>query len=124
SAAALREAGATGPVVAPGAGSEALAAALRAADGWSGRRVLMPHAAEGGTALADALREAGARIDEVIAYRTLALPPLDVARAWVAAAPDAVVLASPSAVRSLAAGIGATALRSLRAVVAIGPTTA
>ena len=123
-AAALRAAGARDPVVAAEAGAEPLARRLREMPEWQGRRVLLPRAAEGSAVLAEALRAAGAHVVEVTAYRTLARPALEVARAWDSAAPDAVVLASPSAVHALAAGIGAKALRELRAVVAIGPTTA
>jgi uroporphyrinogen-III synthase/uroporphyrinogen III methyltransferase/synthase len=120
---ALRAAGAAAPLTAPAAGAAALAAALREADDWRGRRVLLPRAAEGGRELADSLRAAGAEVTEVIAYRTLPRPAQEIARDWSAARPDAVVLASPSAVRALVAGVGAAALRALRAVIAIGPTT-
>jgi uroporphyrinogen-III synthase len=124
SAAALREAGAVEPLVAPEAGAAALAQALRGADRWPGCRVLLPRAAEGIAELGAVLRAEGAEAVEVIAYRTLARPAAEVARDWNEAAPEAAVFASPSAVHALAAGIGAPALRALRAVVAIGPTTA
>jgi uroporphyrinogen-III synthase len=45
-------------------------------------------------------------------------------RDWAAAAPEALVLASPRAAVGLIDAVGSDALRGLRAVVAIGETTA
>jgi uroporphyrinogen-III synthase len=50
-------------------------------------------------------------------------PAADIAADWRTLSPHAVIVASPSAARTLAGAIGADALRSLRAVVAIGETT-
>jgi uroporphyrinogen-III synthase len=74
--------------------------------------------------LIDGLRSAGARVDEVEAYRMLPRPPDLIAATWKALAPDAVVLASPFTAQTLVRSIGPRALTGLRAVVAIGPTTA
>lgn len=122
-AAALAAHGLRAAFIAPEAGARALALALRDADRWPGRRCLLPRALDGGRELAEALIEWGARVDEVVAYRTLARPPADIAAAWTAAAPAAAVIASPSAARALHAAIGSDPLRALRALVAIGPTT-
>jgi uroporphyrinogen-III synthase len=101
----------------------ALIDALQAAERWPGKRVLLPRAEEGRTELGEALRGAGATVDEVIAYRTVAVPPAEVAAAWRSAAPDAVVVASPSSARALIAGVGAEPLCALQFVAAIGATT-
>lgn len=93
------------------------------------RKVLLPRSDRGDDRLPSALREAGARVTEVIAYRTAAPESLDagivdrVRRADV----DAIVFASPSAYHNLSDGIGAKQLAEVSARVdfaAIGPTTA
>ena len=82
-----------------------------------GARVLLPQAEDVSRDLADELRARGAHVDVVVAYRTVSTEPtpgLDALRVA-----DAVVLASGSAARSLAAQGGAgDAL-----VVCIGPQT-
>jgi uroporphyrinogen-III synthase len=122
-AAALAAHGARAPLTAERSGALALIEALRDAGPWPGRRCLLPRAQGGGTELADALRRLGAEVDEVVAYRTVERSPGEIAATWNEAHPDAVVVASPSAARALVGALGACALRSLRAVVAIGPTT-
>lgn len=122
-AAALIERGAVEPLTADGSGVTALIDALRAAERWPGKRVLLPRAEDGRRELGDTLRAEGADVDEVTAYRTVAMSPAEVATAWRSAAPDAVVVASPSAARALVAGVGAEDLRGLQLVAAIGPTT-
>jgi uroporphyrinogen-III synthase len=123
-AAELVACGASAPVTARTAGAGPLMLALSHADSWPGRRVLLPRAAEGRRDLGDSLRRYGAQVDEVTAYRTVARPPDEIAAAWRRAAPEAVVVASPSAARALVAAIGAEPLRRLEPVVAIGSTTA
>ena len=123
-AAALVAAGAASPVTAPEAGAVPLVAVLRDMDDWSRRRVLLPRALEGGRELADALRRWGARVDEVVAYCTIARPRAEIVDAWQAARPDAVVVASPSAARALVHALGAESLRRLARVAAMGTTTA
>jgi uroporphyrinogen-III synthase len=109
------------PEVATGA---ALAAAL--APEVRGRRVLVPRAEEGRAELVDGLAAAGAEVVAPAAYRTVAAPAtalaplgehLDAGRV------DVVVFASPSAVRSVVAALGAARL-ARAAVAVIGPTTA
>jgi uroporphyrinogen-III synthase len=124
-AAALVAAGADpAPLVAAGAGADALWAVLERADRWPGRRVLAPTIAGGRRGVIDGLRAAGALVTEIEVYRMDPRPERDVVRDWRAAAPDAVVVASPSAGRLLVGAVGAPALRALRAVVAMGETTA
>jgi uroporphyrinogen-III synthase len=112
------------PLVADEAGADSLWRLLESLDAWRGRRVLVPAAPGGRRVLIDGLRSAGAHVDEVEAYRTLPCAPGEIAAAWEALSPDAVVLASPSAAQALAAAVGPASLNRLRAVVAIGPTTA
>jgi len=106
----------------------ALAAALAAEHTVAGTRILFPRSDRARRALPDGLRSAGARVDEIEAYRTR----LDPAPAAVLAAAvtrgevDGLVLTSPSNADSLAAAAGAglaAALSGVR-VVAIGPATA
>jgi len=70
------------------------------------------------------LRDAGAVVDEVEAYRMCRRSSDALAGAWHETAPNAAVIASPAAAETLVEAIGAPALRQLRAVVAIGRTTA
>ncbi|MCC6988672.1 MAG: uroporphyrinogen-III synthase, partial [Acidobacteria bacterium] len=72
----------------------------------------------------DHLRIAGAEVDEVEAYRMTPRPAVDIALDWTAAAPDAAVIGSSRVAQELCAAVGAQALSALRAVVAIGRTTA
>lgn len=123
-AARLVECGAVSPLTGKGSGATALIQALTGADLWPGRRVLIPRAVEGGRDLGWSLRRWGACVDEVTAYQTLARPAAEIATAWAAARPEAVVVASPSAARALVRAVGADALRRLGRVAAIGSTTA
>src|SRR5262249_33738994 len=59
-AASLVAAGAAAPLTAASAGAAALIEALRDAESWSEKRVLLPRALEGGRELADAFRRWGA----------------------------------------------------------------
>lgn len=122
--AALARRGVRAAVVPATAGSRSLLAALRGADRWSERTVLVPRAAEGMPGVAAALGALGAEVTEIATYQTVARPPEEIRAAWQAAAAHGVVLASPSAARALVEAIGAPALGELKAVVAIGETTA
>ena len=115
------------PDLVPGnATGTALASAM--APQMRGRRVLVPRAADGRPELVDGLVAAGADVTAVACYRTvpassLAIAPLG--EAILDGAVDAVAFASPSAVRSIVAGLGARAAMLDRcALAAIGPTTA
>lgn len=111
------------PVVAAAAGASPLFQHMETMDAWPGRLVLALTVAGGRRELLDGLSRAGARVDEVVAYRMApeALPAI--AEKFDRAQPDAVVFASPSAVEIVNAAVGSDALRRLRAVVAIGATT-
>jgi uroporphyrinogen-III synthase len=111
------------PVVGEGDGAAALWRTLQDQVDWRGQRVLVPTTPGGRRVLGDGLRSAGASVEEVEAYRMCARERTDIAADWAAAAPDAVVLASPRAAGALIDAVGAEALRRLRAVVAIGHTT-
>ncbi|TMQ67788.1 MAG: uroporphyrinogen-III synthase [Candidatus Eisenbacteria bacterium] len=120
---ALALSGAVTAVTAATAGAAPLLEILRPLDRWPERRVLLPRAAEGRPEILEALRGWGARVDDVVAYRTVPRPPAEIAAAWRDAAPDAAVVASPVAARALVQALGAAALRRLEPVVAIGSTT-
>jgi uroporphyrinogen-III synthase len=93
------------------------------------RHVLLPRSNRGDERLPTALREAGARVTEVIAYRTAAPQTLDegiVDRVRRGEA-NTIVFASPSAYQNLGDAIGADVLAEISSRVdfaAIGPTTA
>ena len=93
-----------------------------------GRRVLLPQADIADPWLAEQIRAAGSSVDAVVAYRTVAVDPSAVEAAELEAGVDAIVLASGSAARSLAA-LAAKFPRVTKALqqtllVAIGPKTA
>jgi uroporphyrinogen III methyltransferase / synthase len=95
----------------------------------AGRRVFVPRSNQGDERLSDTLREVGAEVTEVIAYRTV--EPADVDPAVVALARrgevDAMIFASPSAFRNFARAVGRTELIQISKGVsfaAIGRTTA
>jgi uroporphyrinogen-III synthase len=94
----------------------------------AGRVVLVPRAAEGRPELTEGLTAAGAEVVAPEAYRTVAAPPASLAPLGdllAAGAVDALTVASPSAVRSLVAALGARAgLLGRTVLCAIGPTTA
>jgi uroporphyrinogen III methyltransferase/synthase len=106
--------------------SESLVHELR--ESLAGRRVLLPRSDRGDDRLPKALREIGASVTEVIAYRTCAPTAFDSAiLARVRGGEvDAVVFASPSAFYNLRDSIGPVDIVQLSAriqFVAIGPTT-
>lgn len=111
--------------------SEGLFEAIQARGPLNGARVWMPHAERGRMTLKNALEEAGACVDRVVAYRTVTPDPEQAPiapRERLEADPIHVALfASPSAVHGLAELVGEAALQTcLRdAIVAcIGPVTA
>jgi len=112
------------PVVAEGDGADLLWNVLRHQAEWQDVRVLLPTTSGGRRTLVDALRSAGAAVEEVEAYRMCARDRRAIAGDWAAAAPDAVVLASPRVAAALIEVVGGDALKHLQAVVAIGHTTA
>jgi len=124
-AAALRDLGAwPPPIVGEGDGAEPLWTRLRGADTWPGRRVLVATTPGGREFLADALRDAGAAVEELDTYRMAPRPMAAIAADWTAAGPDAAVIASPRVAATLIMAVGTATLTRLRALVAIGPTTA
>ena len=93
-----------------------------------GQRVLLPQADIADPWLADQIRAAGASVDAVVAYRTVEIDPSAVEAAELEEGVDAIVVASGSAARSLAAlqakfpGVARVLQQTL--LVAIGPKTA
>ncbi len=97
--------------------------------GVGGARVLLPRAEKGREVLAARLREAGAMVTEVVAYRTLPrdIPEREVGALLAGPRPDAVLFFSPSAFHAFVRALGderARAFLSGPVLCAIGPTTA
>jgi uroporphyrinogen-III synthase len=106
---------------------EALAQELWGAIG--DRKILLPRSDRADDRLPKALREAGAKVTEIVTYRTAAPDLLDptILKSIRDAQVDAIVFASPSAFRFLSECVGAAELAQLSTRVqfaAIGPTTA
>ncbi len=98
---------------------EAMRSALEVED-----EVLLPAAEEGRRELEDALREHGARVTRVTAYRSQPAPLSPEAQALLESSPPHVALfASPRTAESFLEAAGRERLGSAR-LVAIGPTTA
>jgi uroporphyrinogen III methyltransferase/synthase len=85
------------------------------------RRALIVRGAEGRDVLPDALRAAGAEVDLLVLYETVAEPLGEEARAAAAEA-DFVTFTSASTVRHYLAAAGAEALQRPR-IASIGPAT-
>jgi len=94
----------------------------------AGKRILLPRAARAPRHLAQALRDKGAAVDEVAAYRTLAVGAPDELKALLADGQiDIVTFTSSSTVRNLAAGLQDPTpadVLSRCLVACIGPVTA
>ncbi len=107
--------------------ARALAEHLVAKEAVAGRRFLLPQPERARRVLAETLREAGAEVCELPVYRTVPAPfdAEALAEALEGGALDVLLFASPSAVRSFAAGLGPRleAARGAR-VVALGAATA
>lgn len=93
-----------------------------------GKRVLLPRSDRADSTLPDLLREAGADVAEVIAYRTVAPQSFDlkVVGAIRAGAVDVITLFSPSAYENLVDEVGLENLRrqsSKIGIASIGPVT-
>jgi uroporphyrinogen III methyltransferase/synthase len=93
------------------------------------RAVLLPRSDRGDAALSLALRDAGARVTEIVAYRTMMpeAPDEQLAGQIRHAEVDVIVFASPSAVRNFAVIVGADDVKNISKRVqfaAIGRTTA
>jgi uroporphyrinogen III methyltransferase / synthase len=112
--------------------SDSIAEALKASGPLRGQRILLPRANIARDRLAEELREAGAEVVDVIAYRTIPGNPdrdsdYDVYRMLLDHQIDAVTFASASAVRNFVAMLGqeqAVDLLKSTVVASIGPVTA
>jgi uroporphyrinogen-III synthase len=96
------------------------------ADKLRGKRVFLPRSDRAAAALVAQLRDLGANITEVVAYRTVALDSVDKTQRESVSEADAIVFFSPSAVNAFLALAKSGVLSSLRtdaAVGAIGPVT-
>jgi uroporphyrinogen-III synthase len=95
----------------------------------SGRSVLLPRSDRADNRLPEFLREAGAKVTSVVAYRTLEAESADpaIAAQILRGDADAVIFASPSAFHNFSKILGGADLLRLSArtqFAAIGPTTA
>ncbi len=88
-----------------------------------GARILVPQADIASPSLAVELRSRGALVDAVAAYRTVAIEPSPATLGELDRGVDAIVVASGSAARSLAALPGGTLFQDA-VIVCIGPKTA
>ena len=111
--------------------ADALTHALKESGSLKGRRILMPRADIARDRLAEELREGGAEVVDVVAYRTIpgSADPgeYDVYRMLLDHEIDAVTFASASAVRNFVAMLGqeqAADLLHSTVVASIGPVTA
>jgi len=111
--------------------ADALTDALKASGSLKGQRILMPRADIARDRLAEELREAGAEVVDVVAYRTIPgsadRGDYDVYRMLLDHQIDAVTFASASAVRNFVAMLGqeqAADLLHSTVVASIGPVTA
>jgi uroporphyrinogen-III synthase len=111
-------------------GAAGLVAAFAASGSARGMRILYPASSRALPTLAAGLRQLGAEVSTVEAYRTVSGTALDIedCRSWIARqAVGAVTFASPSAVIELESALGRedfARLLGTAAAVAIGPTTA
>jgi uroporphyrinogen III methyltransferase/synthase len=111
---------------------DALADLLRASGDLKGRRILLPRADIARDKLAEELREAGAEVHDIVAYRTVPgsderSGDYDVYRMLLDRQIDAVTFASASAVRNFVTMLGreqAADLLRTTVVASIGPVTA
>jgi uroporphyrinogen-III synthase/uroporphyrinogen III methyltransferase/synthase len=128
-AAKLASAGASAHVVASAAGARGLVEALEHAGPLGGAQLLWPRSDRARRELADELQERGARLSEVVAYRSesVASPRLhEFRRLLDSGEVAAVAFLSPSSAEGLAAALGRPDLRDLERrvlVASIGPTT-
>jgi uroporphyrinogen III methyltransferase/synthase len=95
----------------------------------NGRRVLLPRSDRADNQFANALRESGASVTDVIAYRTVSpeAPDQAVLDRIRAGQVDVIIFSSPSAFHNLAGFLGVSDLIKLAELVqfaAMGPTTA
>jgi uroporphyrinogen-III synthase len=121
--AAARERGFTVDLVPDAYVAESLVAVL-GSENLEGRRVLIPSAAVTRDVVPAALREQGAYVDVVVAYRNVIPPGAadEAPRVFQEPYPEWVTFASSSAVDNLVSLIGAPALRQTN-IASIGPVT-
>ena len=128
-AAALEARGVHADCVPDAATADAIPAAMATLGALAGSRVLLARADAAGAGLPAALREMGAAVDDVVAYRTVVAPKAQETGLLAALADpqlEAVVFASGSAVTGAVdvarAGLGGGVLQKLK-IITIGPKT-
>ena len=123
-AAAIRDAGGSQPMVASVFTARALWESLKPIIEWHNQRVLVTTVDDGTRDLIDGLRSANARVTELQPYSMIKRPESEIRADWSSAMPDAVILGSAKTAAHLIHSVGIEAIQNLRAVVPIGPTTA
>lgn len=121
---AMVAAGAREPVRAEMFTAQALWEKLQPMDRWRDRRVLVTTVAGGRRDLIDGLIAAAANVTEIEAYTMVGREAADIRKDWEEARPDAVILGSAATAAHLIDAVGIDAIRRLRSIVPIGPTTA
>lgn len=121
---AMRQAGASDPIVAERFTAKAVWEKLQPLDAWRGRRVLVTTVAGGRRDVIDGLRSQGADVTELEAYSMHPRALDDIRHDWASARPDAVIVGSAETARRLVDAVGVATLHDLKAIVPIGPTTA
>ena len=123
-AAALIDAGAVDPIVAETFTAKALWGKLQTLGSWRGVDVLVTTVEGGRRDLIDGLVGAGARVTELEAYRMVPRHATDIRIDCTTGRPDVLMLGSASTAHVWIVALGLDAIRALRIVVPIGPTTA
>jgi uroporphyrinogen-III synthase len=118
------------PVVAVESGADALLAHLTeprsgwASSGQTSPRVLVLTVGGGRRTLIDGLRQSGAVVDDVEAYRMVYRAEHEIRAEWTKIDPQGLIVTSPSAGQGLVRALGAPAVVAARWIVAVGATTA
>ncbi|HEX7024849.1 MAG TPA: uroporphyrinogen-III synthase, partial [Gemmatimonadales bacterium] len=122
-AAAIELEGAQADLVPPRYIAESVVAALQETEELSGKRILLPRAEQARSVLPEALRESGAEVDEVVAYRTIldGAGAEDIRRRLAEGRVDIITFTASSTVRNFVDLVG-TEIGNAR-VASIGPIT-
>lgn len=122
-AAAIELEGAQADLVPPRYIAESVVAALQETGDLTGKRILLPRAEQARSVLPEALRESGAEVDEVVAYRTIldGAGAEDIRRRLTEGRVDIITFTASSTVRNFVDLVG-TEIGNAR-VASIGPIT-
>jgi uroporphyrinogen-III synthase len=122
-AAAIRDAGGSDPIVGSIFTAKSLWERLKTLNDWRAQRVLVMTVDDGTRDLIDGLRSTEARVTELQPYSMIKRPEAQIRADWFSGRPDAVILGSAKTAIHLINAVGLDEIRNLKAVVPIGPTT-